>query len=147
MTVSLVEIDKSNLEAVLSLKVAPAQNRLVAPVAVSIAEAHFEPRAWFRAIYANAEPVGFVMLYEDDGHHYVWRLLIDTHHQGKGYGAQAMHLIIERARRAPGVGRVLLSYADRKGNAGPFYRRLGFRETGEIEDDEVVMELVLNPRA
>jgi hypothetical protein len=31
---------------------------------VSIAQVHFRPEAWFRAICADDTPVGFVMLYD-----------------------------------------------------------------------------------
>ena len=34
-------------------------------MAFSIAEAHFSPLAWFRAVYAGDTPVGFVMLSDD----------------------------------------------------------------------------------
>ena len=32
-----------------------------------------------------------------------------------------------------------LSYVPREGNPSPFYKKLGFVETGEMDDDEVVM--------
>ena len=44
------------------MKVKPEQEGLVAPNSVSIAEAHFWPTGWFRAIYADDTPVGFVMI-------------------------------------------------------------------------------------
>ena len=33
--------------------------------AVSLAQAHFTPEAWYRAIYAGETPVGFMMLDDD----------------------------------------------------------------------------------
>jgi diamine N-acetyltransferase len=45
--------------------VRPEQRGYVAPNAISIARGHFEPRAWFRAVFADETPVGFVMLSED----------------------------------------------------------------------------------
>ena len=57
--VELVEITKANLRDYLRLKAAPAQEHLVAPVAVSIAQAHFHPEAWFRGIAAGGTAVGF----------------------------------------------------------------------------------------
>ncbi len=45
------------------LAVSPAQAEFVAPNAVSIAQAYFEREiAWFRGIYADETPVGFLML-------------------------------------------------------------------------------------
>jgi hypothetical protein len=64
--IALREITKENLSGILKLKVASYQEKFVASNAVSIAQAHFSPLvAWFRAIYADEVPVGFVML-EDD---------------------------------------------------------------------------------
>ena len=48
--VTLREITGDTVRTICALRVAPAQERLVAPNAVSIAQAHFEPGAWFRAI-------------------------------------------------------------------------------------------------
>ncbi|MGM0688729.1 MAG: hypothetical protein ACQESO_04005 [Bacillota bacterium] len=39
------------------------QRKMVAVNAVSIAQAYFCDKAWFRAIYAGEEPIGFVMLH------------------------------------------------------------------------------------
>ena len=86
--VSLREITADTVREVCRLRVAPGQEGFVAPVAESIAEAYFSPLAWFRAVYAGDTPVGFVML-EDDAasrQYFLWRLLIDARHQGKGYG-------------------------------------------------------------
>ena len=41
------------------------QRSFVAPNAVSIAEAHFAPGHWMRAIYADGQPVGFVLTFDD----------------------------------------------------------------------------------
>ena len=61
--VSLREVTRENLKAVLHLKVDPSQEHLVADNATSIAQAHFYPEiAWFRAIYADETPVGIMLL-------------------------------------------------------------------------------------
>jgi len=60
--VSLREISRETARAIMQLDVLPHQRGLVAPNAVSIAQAHFAPEAWIRAIYADEAPVGFVML-------------------------------------------------------------------------------------
>ncbi|MBF6223479.1 GNAT family N-acetyltransferase, partial [Nocardia abscessus] len=46
----------------LSETLSDEQREMVADNAVSIAEAHFSENAWFRAIYLDETPVGFVML-------------------------------------------------------------------------------------
>ena len=62
--VLLQVINDVNREAVLALRVAPAQERFVSTVRRSLAEAaeHPHARPWYRAAYAGDEPVGFVML-------------------------------------------------------------------------------------
>ena len=47
---TLREITKETVRLVTALDVGPDQDGLVAPNSVSIAEAQFEPKAWFRAI-------------------------------------------------------------------------------------------------
>ncbi|KAA3663772.1 MAG: GNAT family N-acetyltransferase [Chloroflexi bacterium] len=82
--VTLREITKETVRSIIDLKVAPAQDNFVAPNAVSIAQAHFDDKAWFRAIYADETPVGFVMLFDDaeKPFYYLWRYMIDAKYQG-----------------------------------------------------------------
>ncbi len=143
--ITLREITQETLRPILKLEVDDDQNQFVAPNAVSIAEAHFSDYAWFRAIYADETPVGFVMVSidEEKPEYYLWRFMIDKNHQGKGYGHQAMELVIAYIRTLPNATEMFTSYVPGKGNPGPFYRSLGFIETGEIDDDENVMRLDL----
>ena len=122
-----------------------AQHRFVADNAVSMAQAYFEPKAWFRAIYFGDEPVGFVMLYDDDEKHeyFLWRLMIAGPHQGKGYGRQAIELLLDYVRTRPGAKALLTSFVPDEGGPGEFYRRLGFAPTGEILEGETVVRLNL----
>lgn len=62
--ITLREVTAETVNAILRLSVKEHQKQLVASNAVSIAQAHFRPEAWFRAIYADETPVGFVMLYD-----------------------------------------------------------------------------------
>ena len=61
-TVCLREITQETVNSILNLRVTKEQEQFVASNAVSIAEAHFSEDAWFRAIYADETPVGFLML-------------------------------------------------------------------------------------
>lgn len=146
--VSLREVTADTVRQIcrLSETLAPNQQEMVAANAVSIAQAHFEPHAWFRAIYAADEPVGFVMLYDDPERDsaYLWRLMIAGPHQGKGYGRRALNLVLDHVRRRPNVRSVKVSYVPIDGNPAPFYQKLGFAPTGEVEDGEVVLRLQLD---
>jgi len=143
--VSLREVTGDTVRAICALQVGPGQDRFVAPNAVSIAQAHFEPKAWFRAIYAGEEPVGFIMLHEDreKPRFFLWRLMVAAGHQGKGYGRRALELLIDRVRSLPGATELGASYVPAEGGPEGFYKKLGFVETGEVDDGEVICRLVL----
>ncbi|HEU5442111.1 MAG TPA: GNAT family N-acetyltransferase [Ktedonobacterales bacterium] len=143
--VTLREITKDTLYAILGLAVAPEQNIFVANNAFSIAQAHFEPKAWFRAIYADETPVGFIMLFDDaeKPEYFLWRLMLDARQQGKGYGRQAIARLVEYVRTRPNARELLVSYHPGDGSPRDFYLKLGFQETGQVEDDEVVLRLPL----
>ena len=107
---SLREITKETVRLVTALDVGPDQHGLVAPNSISIAEAHFEPKAWFRAIYFGEEPAGFAMVWRDPDERlfYIWRFMVDAGFQGKGVGRRALELLLDEAR-ADGVDEVTLS--------------------------------------
>lgn len=141
--VTLIELDKSNYREILKLKVAENQTGLVASNAISIAQAHFHPEAWFRGIYAEDTAVGFVMLEinENKPEYYLWRFMIDAKHQGHGYGFQAMERVIEYVKGLPNSQEFLLSYVPGEVSPQGFYQKLGFLDTGEMEAGEAIMRL------
>lgn len=145
-TITLREITPENARAIIDLEVSEAQQRFVAPNVVSIAQAYFErEHAWFRAIYADETPVGFLMLYDDPYQpvYFLWRLMIDKQYQGLGYGRRAIELLVAHVKRRPAATELKVSYVPQDGGPGPFYARLGFEETGEVEHGENVMRLKL----
>ena len=143
--VRLREITEDTLWPFLKMEVSEVQKDYVAPNAVSIAQAHFSKNAWFRGIYAGDEPVGFVMLHvdEDRAEYFVWRFMVAKEHQGHGYGYRAMELVIDFVRTLRDARTLVLSYAPGPHSPEGFYTRLGFRETGEWDDDERIMALRL----
>lgn len=143
--VSLEELTADNFRAVLKLTVGADQQGFVAPNPWSIAEAHFHPEAWYRGIYANGVPVGFVMLAVGDAPG-LWRLMIDARYQGRGYGRDAMKMIIAHVRDTLGAASLTTSYVPGPGNPSPFYESLGFVETGEVDEGERVLKLTFERR-
>ncbi len=151
----LVEITDANRDAVLGVRVAPGQERLVSTVAGSLEQAveHAYANPWYRAAYVAGEPVGFVMLSWNApprppgviGPWFLWKLIVDARHQGKGYGAEIVRQVAALVA-AEGASELLTSYVP--GGDGPagFYRRLGFAETGQVDPDgEIVVRLALRP--
>ncbi|MYE88861.1 GNAT family N-acetyltransferase [Candidatus Poribacteria bacterium] len=145
-TVSLREITQETVNSILNLRVAKAQEQFVASNAVSIAQAYFSEEAWFRAIYADETPVGFLMLSDqpDKGEYYLWRFMVDAQHQGKGYGRRALELLIEHVKTRPNAKEFFLSHVPGPGSPEGFYRQLGFEHTGEKAGEELVMKLTLH---
>ena len=141
---SLREITKETVRLVTALDVGPDQHGLVAPNSVSIAEAHFEPKAWFRAIYFGEEPAGFAMVWRDPDERlfYIWRFMVDARFQGKGVGRRALELLLDEAR-ADGVDEVTLSVVPGPHSALAFYERCGFVPSGEMHGGEAEMKLTL----
>lgn len=149
------EITVANRDEVLALRVAPGQEGFVggATVAAALEDAERFPEAkpWYRAIYADDEPVGFLMLSWDVepvpgeiiGPWYLWKLLIDERHQRRGYGAAAVREVAEIVREE-GASELLTSYVIGDGEPWPFYERLGFLPTGELDaEGEVILRLDL----
>jgi diamine N-acetyltransferase len=141
-TVELREVTGETVRDICRLKTTPEQEAFVAPNAVSIAEAYFEPKAWFRAIYTDGAPVGFVMP-TTRGRYYLWRLLIDDRHQRRGHGQAALELVVAEVLTRPGATELTVSWVPADGGPGPFYLGLGFVLNGEVDDGEVVALLPL----
>lgn len=131
--IHLKEIHKDNLTAFLKLEVHENQKDQVATNAISIAQGNYSDKAWFRGIYRNDTPVGFVMLSLDYEKKTYWvhRYMIDKNHQGKGYGKAALIQIIEFMKTIPDIEEIILTYVPKKENgANLFYEKLGFVDTG-----------------
>lgn len=143
--VTLREITAETVRTICELETTEAQRAFVAPNAVSIAQAHFAPEAWFRAIYAGDTPVGFAMLSDkpDIAEYVLWRFMIDRRWQHLGFGRRALELLIAHVRTRPGAKAFLTSVVPGEGTPQPFYERLGFAPTGDMEDGEVVLRLDL----
>ncbi len=128
-------VTPENVHDACRLRIRPDQERYVAPVAMSLAEAYADPvHAWPRLVYDAERLVAFVMggfLRGDESlDSTLWRLNVAADAQGRGYGRFAVRAVAEEARRQ---GRSELSVGYAKGEASPegFYLRLGFEPTGK----------------
>ncbi len=149
--ISLREITGDNVDAVRALRTTPDQQRFVSSVVDSMAEAAEVPQAnpWFRAVYADGRPVGFVMVaWNVDpqppgmiGPWFLWKLLIDHRHQGRGYGHEVVRQVVELVRGEGGT-ELLTSYSRGEGSPAGFYESLGFRPTGAADHDGEVLASV-----
>ncbi len=153
--VTLVEISAGNAADVARLATHKSQERFVAPVSQSYGDALFPEEEngapivpWMRAVAADGELVGFVMLALSTEHHpepFLWRLLIDRLHQRRRIGDKVVDLVAAECRTR-GDRTLLVSWVDGKGSPLPFYLRNGFEPTGRVVDGEVEGRKVLSTR-
>jgi GNAT superfamily N-acetyltransferase len=142
VTITLREITEDNADSVLAVRCRPDQERFISSDAGSLAEADENPQGnpWFRAVYADGVPVGFVMLSwnvepqppDINGPWFLWKLLIDHRHQGKGYGREVVRQILDLVRDQGGT-ELITSHVPGEGGPAGFYDRLGFVPTGDLD--------------
>ena len=151
--VTLREITPSNEQAVRALRTTTAQEKFVSTVAYTLREAQRNPQdnPWLRAIYANGQPVGLVMVAwnfvpnppHTAGPYFLWKLIIDQEHQGNGYGRHAVEQVIDLLR-ADGAAELLTSYVEGEGSPAGFYAKLGFVARGDRDPEgEIMLRLAL----
>ena len=146
MSVRLQPVIAENWRELIKLKVRDDQSHFVASNLLSIAESQFgfdDEGHWNSfpfGIYAGEVPVGFLMYASNPAHSkiqiFIMRLMVDEKHQGKGYGREAMQLILDDFRKNEKVRSVAISYSPENVGAKILYAALGFIETGEKAGDE-----------
>lgn len=159
--IRLCKVSGNNVWELLRLEVDEAQKGFVASNTESIVEAYTTIAAGGTAlpfgIYDDKTPIGFLMIGygeipgEDDapsiaaGNYSLWRLMIDRRYQGKGYGREAVRLALEYIQRFPAgpAQYCFLSYEPENASAAKLYHSFGFRETGEMDEDEIIAALPL----
>ena len=147
MNIELRKITEDNKQQCFALKVAAEQAQYIATNEESW-NAALENADVARpfAIYCDGEMVGFTMFafdeeYEDpDDRYWLWRFMIDESLQGKGYGKAAL-LVIIKYFKDNGANNIRLSTKETNANALAMYRKAGFRDTGEMNDEEIVLKL------
>lgn len=148
--VELVEITADNQRDIGRLAVHRSQDRLVAPVLRSMADAQFPAVIdghpvvpWMRAVLADGEPAGFVMMAAPSKAHaepYLWRFLIDRSQQRRGIGRQVLAALMDQCR-SWGHDSMRVSWIPGLGSPEGFYRGLGFEPTGVVKHGEVEARL------
>ena len=142
-SVTLRDITRDNFKQCIKLEVRDDQKTFVATNVFSIAQSKVEPTYIPQAVYHDEEMVGFCMYGYDpeDDCYGVGRLMIDKHHQGKGYGRAAIVEAIRRMREQPDCREIALSVEPENTSAQKLYESLGFVKTGEVVHGEEVMRL------
>lgn len=139
----LEPITKKNWLDAISLQVREDQQGFIASNAVSLAQLNFLESFQAKGIYWNEEMIGFALygIDEDDHEYWIYRMMIDKQHQGKGYAIKAIQLILEdiRAQKEDHHKTVTLSYEPTNEHARQVYQKAGFKEVeGLLIGDEQV---------
>ena len=143
--VSLRPVNGENWRAVARLQVTDAQREFVAEPCYYLALCNYGGDWHPLAIYRADEVIGFMMwaVDEKDGSCWLGGILVDAAVQGRGCGGQAVREALSMLNRAHGYQHFALSYQPANTAARQLYQKLGFIETAEWEDDEVVARLSL----
>lgn len=143
--VTLKDVGKDNWDACCDLKLSTKQGGLVAPHMYTISESEVEPAFVPLAIYSNGTVVGFAMygLDPDDGKYWIYRLMIDVTHQGKGYGKAALKELVKRLAQLPDCDEIYAGYKPWNTVAAGLFGEMGFDRTGEMLSGEFITKLDL----
>ena len=151
MQLELRIIDDTNKDAVELLEVSDDQKQYIATnkdsLITACKEEHREVARPF-AIYADHRIIGFTMFAFDltssdpNDRYWLWRFMIDKNFQGNGYGSIALEKIIDYFKRH-GADHILLSTKESNTSALSLYHKYQFAETGEMNDEEIVLRLNL----
>lgn len=144
--IGLELVNKENFDAVLQVRLAEADERKVASVEYSLAQAWLyreEGHLLPYAVKSGQKVVGFVLLsIQEDNSYFVWRLLIDSHYQNRGYGKEVIRQVIGLAKENPSCHTVTMNYVIGNHKMRYILEKFGFQSVGMI-GQEIKMELTL----
>jgi diamine N-acetyltransferase len=137
--IRLEPVTPANWRDCAALTVHPGQERFVAEVTYYLCMCHYGDTWKPLAAVRGDEVVGFVIWgVDDDGSRWIGGLVVDAGKQRQGIGREIVRQLRERLIAEPDTPNVALSYQPANTAARELYRSMGFAETGETEDDEVV---------
>lgn len=138
----LIEVTASNWRDVAAVKPHPEQESFVAPTTYYLCLAHYGTDWNPLAIVRRGSVIGHLMwaVDEEDGSTWLGGVVIDAAAQNQGVGRSAVLSFIDRFSRG-GKTDIALSYAPDNHIARRLYLSLGFVETGEMAEDEIVARL------
>lgn len=143
--IQLKEITPQNWR--LPLRVSSQQEKYVANSTTLLARAYAYQHLGSVAyvIYEDKLPVGMALYYDCPAlNAYDFsQLFIDERYQGKGYGKKATQLIIDRMKQERRFEKIVLCYVEGNEGARVLFESLGFKHTGDVDDDEITMALMI----
>ena len=129
------EIDKSNYQDCMSLKVDESQKYFVADNKQSLVEAAFEEGLYTLGVYNENTMIGFV-LYDYDKTFPGWsmsRFMIGKQYQGKGYCKKAVLKFVDYLKKKHNSDKIYISVSLENTVARKMYSDIGFEEIKKVE--------------
>ncbi|WP_312247990.1 GNAT family protein [Streptococcus parasuis] len=140
-------VNKDNFDQVLDLEVAPKDQRRVASVEYSLAQAwlYRDSEVLFPyAVKSGQLIVGFLLLsYQHmENSYYIWRLLIDQKYQNQSFGKEVIRQVLQRARDDQQCHKVTVNYVIGNHKMRYILEKFGFQPVG-LDGQEMKMELIV----
>lgn len=140
-------VNKDNFDQVLDLEVAPKDQRQVASVEYSLAQAwlYRDSEDLFPyAVKSGQLTVGFLLLsYQPmENSYYIWRLLIDQKYQNQSFGKEVIRQVLQRARDDQQCHKVTVNYVIGNHKMRYILEKFGFQPVG-LDGQEMKMELIV----
>ena len=141
--VTLRPVDRTNWRAVVALRITPAQQATVSDICHLLLLCHYEDMWQPLAVYREEEVIGCLIWGIDpaDGSCWLRGVRIDQRWQGQGCGRAAVQAALDLLASAHGCRRFVLAYNPANTVARRLYQTLGFVETEERMEGEVVARL------
>jgi len=136
--IALIPITPDNELDCIKLSPREDQMNLVASNADSLIHANKELTSKPYGIYVDQSMVGFILFDQEiyrDGYYWILRFMIDARYQGKGYGQLAILEVINQLRNREDCRQIRVSHILCNTAANRLYKKCGFVETGEFEDN------------
>ena len=146
--IELARINKTNFIQAFNLKLTQEQERFVSHPIRSLAQAYiFYHQCTPFGIFHEDTMVGYVMvIYDHDLAEYnIWHMMIDAAYQHRGFGALALRKCLDYIASKPfgQSDKVVLTCNKDNPIALHLYQKFGFKETGNTDEDEIELALLL----
>lgn len=141
----LIEVDENNWR--LGLKVSETQQKYVSDSMKLLARAYayrnYRSKAY--VIYNDETAVGMGLYYDYEplSAYDLSQLFIDERYQGRGYGLEASQMLLDLMKSDGRYNKVILCYIKGNNVAKSLYEKLGFKLTGDRDEDEIIMQKLL----
>ena len=146
--IKLEKIDENNFIQAFNLKLGKNQEQFVSHPIRSLAQAYvYYNQCTPFGIFNDDTMIGYVMvIYDYDLTEYnIWHMMIDIAYQHQGFGALAFGKCLDYIVTKPfGESNKVVLTCNKDNVAGlHLYHKFGFKETGNEDEDEIELALLL----